>query len=136
MLPPVNKTPMLHLIQVMAEEPKKSILLASKMRTVRVPKWPEFSGDKLLAAGRANIPGLDDYIPESWIRPLPEKSNPCDRGYLVQIMGTMAELWLKKSVTAATMMRQGQEKQDAIPDRVDEYKISAEWMEQFIACQY
>ena len=126
---------MVHLIQVMAEDPKKDILLASSLRVVRVPKWPEFSGDKIMASARANIPDFDRYIPDAWVR-TETPAMPPDRDYLVQIIGTLEELWLKKSVTTATLMRQGQEKPDAIPDREDEYKISAEWMEQFIACPY
>ena len=63
-------------------------------------------------------------------------SMPPDRAYLIAIAGTMATMWLKKSVTTATMMRQGQKKPDIIPDRLDEHKISQEWIEQFIACPY
>ena len=114
---------LLHLIQIMAENPTKQILMARDMKTVRVPKWPEFSGEKLLKAGIVNLHGFHDFLPNSWLKS--ERPMPPDRDYLIAIMGTMEELWLKKSVTTATLLRQGAEKPEDIPDRVDEYKISA-----------
>ena len=129
---------MRHLIQVIAENPSKKALLASEMKTVRVPQWPEYSALIVMKGGLDNVPGFAEYIPDSWMKPGPHRGAPMppDRTYLIQIIGTLAGLWLKKSVTTATLMRQGQEQPDVLPDRDDEYKISQEWIEQFIACPY
>ena len=91
------------MIQVMAENADKRILLASSIRVVRVPKWCEFSGVVLLESALANIPEFALYVPDSWMKA--KNPMPPDRDYLVAVMGTLAEMWLKKSVTTATLMR-------------------------------
>ena len=127
-MPDLKKTPMLHLIAVISENPNKKAMLASSIVTVRVPQWPEMSGPHILKGCLDNIQGFAQYIPDSWMR-TDKPPMPPDRAYLIAIAGTLATMWLKKSVTTATMMRQGQEQPDVIPDRLDEHKISQEWIE-------
>ena len=98
---------MVHMIQVICENPTKKAMLASSIVTVRVPQWSELSGPHILKGCLENIPGFADYIPDSWMRTDDKVPMPPDRAYLIAIAGTLATMWLKKSVTTATMMRQG-----------------------------